>query len=119
MRLYLFGPMRGYKDENREAFTEAREKLRDMKHEVFDPWEMTETLMEAKQPVGLRELLRIDLNWICSYAEGLVGLPGWSTSKGSLAEVHLAWAIGLPVYEYEMFSRRVIREIKAVPTLDQ
>lgn len=118
MRLYLFGPMRGYKNANAEAFREAREKLRDMRHEVFCPSELTESMRELKVQSTLRQQLGIDLNWICNQAEGLVGLPGWSTSKGSLAEVHVAWAIGIPVYEFELFSRRIIREIKGVPNLD-
>lgn len=118
MKLYLFGPMRGYPNANAPAFKEAREKLRDMKHEVFCPSEFTDRLRSEGGNTALREVFKWDMAYILGEAEGLVGLPGWSMSKGSLAEVHLAWAIGLPVYEYEQFSRRVIREIKSVPNLN-
>jgi hypothetical protein len=42
VKLYLFGPMRSIKNENREAFKEARETLRAMGHEVFCPSEFTQ-----------------------------------------------------------------------------
>lgn len=118
MELYLFGPMQGITDANRPAFKEARETLRAMGHNVFCPAEFTDTVKaEDRRTWSLRELMEVDLRFICRQAEGLVGLEGWNVSKGSLAEVHLAWAIGLPVYEYELFSRRIIREVKGVPHL--
>jgi nucleoside 2-deoxyribosyltransferase len=119
MRLYLAGPMRGIKGNNREAFNEARNTLRDMKHEVFCPSEMTDTLVFQKGNTSLRNVMMLDLDWICRYAEGMVMLPGWNISKGALAEIHLAWAIGIPAYNYTLFSRRVIREIKNVPAVDE
>lgn len=120
VKLYLFGPMRGYPDGNGPAFKEAREALRDMKHEVFCPWEFSASMgwpptRRERNPDRLRHLMMRDFEWIVTNAEGLVGLEGWPKSKGSLAEVHLAWAIGLPVYEYELFVRRIIREVKNVP----
>jgi hypothetical protein len=117
MELYLFGPMRGIPDANRAAFREARETLRDMGHNVFCPSELTDNYRAEKIPYNMIELMRIDLNWICNYAEGLVGLEGWNVSKGSLVEVHLAWFKEIPVYEYESFKRRIIREVKGVPHL--
>lgn len=115
MKLYLAGPMRGYKDLNRDAFKDARERLRDMKHEIFCPSEMTDTVRENGRPSDTRDMLWYDFAWILQEAEGMVCLPGWEKSKGALAEVHLAWAIGIPVYEFNLFVRRVIREVKIVP----
>jgi hypothetical protein len=116
MKLYLAGPMRGYKNQNREAFETACAKLRDMQHEVFNPVELEDRLRSvwSKKPI-LRELMGMDCKYICEEAEGVVCLPGWPGSNGALAEVHLAWAIGIPVYEYEMFSTNRIREVKGVP----
>ncbi len=112
MKIYLAGPMRGIRNENKEAFAEARAALRDMTHEVFCPSEFS-----MKNDIhDIREALRYDLAYILREAEGIVCLPGWPASKGSLAEVHLAWAIGLPVYEYEFFVRRILREVKSVPS---
>lgn len=110
--------MRGIIDENRPAFKEAREKLRDMKHNVFCPSEFTDTRKELKLSTDLRGMMYCDVAWICNEAEGVVCLPGWASSKGAMAEVHLAWAIGIPVYEYELFHRRIIREVKGVPGFD-
>ena len=111
MKIYLFGPISGNKN-HREIFAEARTALRDMGHEVFCPVEFG----VANEIKGLREAMRFDLAYILKEAEGLVGLPGWPASKGSLAKIHLAWAIGLPVYEYEFFARRILREVKSVPS---
>lgn len=115
MKLYLAGPMRGIRNANREQFKEAREKLRDMEHEVFCPSEFTDTVKEQRGKWTLREFMDADLSWICKHAEGMVVLPGWAASKGALAEVHLAWAIGIPVYECDLFVRRILREVKVVP----
>ena len=111
MKIYLAGPMRGIKNENKESFAEARVALRDMKHEVFCPSEFS----ERNNIHEIKECMRFDLAYILKEAEGIVCLPGWPASKGCLAEIHLAWAIGLPVYEYEFFVRRILREVKNVP----
>jgi hypothetical protein len=110
MKLYLFGPMQGILHSNREVFTVARENLRDMGHDVFCPSEFSHKF----NVTDIRECMKVDLAWIIKDAEGLVGLEGWRKSKGALVEVHLAWLLGLPVYEYEFFSRRILREVRSL-----
>jgi nucleoside 2-deoxyribosyltransferase len=114
MKLYLAGPMRGVTNGNAEAFKDARNRLRDMRHEIFCPSEFTDRLREAGESTDIRKTLAYDFAYILHEAEGIVMLPGWRGSKGTLAELHIAWAIGIPAYEYEFFVRRVIREVKNV-----
>lgn len=45
-------------------------------------------------------MLRLNLSWICTDAEGLVSLRGWSESKGACAEAAAARAIGLPHWNH-------------------
>lgn len=106
--IYLFGPMAGIPKNNAPAFKEAREKLRAMGHDVFCPVEFSENT----GIVDIRQAMSYDLAYIIKEAQLLVGLEGWRASGGSLVEVHLAWRLKIPVYEYELFSRRVLREVK-------
>lgn len=105
-KIYLFGPIALMKDHNREAFAEAALTLQGMGHEVFNP------LTSTPSTPDIRQAMKWDLAFIISEAELLVGLPGWRASGGSLVEVHLAWRLNIPVYEYEFFSRRILRTVK-------
>jgi hypothetical protein len=114
MKLYLAGPMRGIPEFNFPAFHAAAKMLRDMGHEVFSPAENdinqnggkdfskdypTGSEAEATKNLGfsLRKALGEDLAWICAEAEGVALLPGWSNSKGALAEKATAEALGIKV----------------------
>lgn len=115
MRIYLFGPMRGYEEFNFPAFLDAAEKLRAAGHEVFSPAEYSLGLGLVPNNAGIhtsetdagefniRKALGADLAYICEQAEAIVGLPGWTSSVGCHAEISAAWAIGIPVYELEHF----------------
>lgn len=109
MKVYLAGPMRGYKDFNFPAFDAATAALREAGYEVFNPAERDRTvhgdninasangdLADVPQ-FSLRNALGADLAWICSKAEGIVVLPGWEKSSGATAEVATARALSLPV----------------------
>src|SRR5260370_41571283 len=98
-KIYLFGPMAGIQQKNAPAFKDAREKLRDMGHDVFCPSEFSERNgIAGITGNDLREAMRWDLAYILKEAQILVGLPGWKASRGSLVEVHLAWLLDIPVY---------------------
>lgn len=108
MKLYLAGPMRGYKDFNFPAFREAAAYLRSQDHEVFSPAEKdeerhgvgtltSETGDEADvvaKGFSLRHALYDDTKYICLEAEGIAMLPGWEASSGARAEWALANALG-------------------------
>lgn len=104
VQVYLAGPMRNYAEFNFPAFADATEKLRAKGYKVHSPAEeetragfdpKTGRYPEGKHQRTVRENLRDDLCWICEYADLVVLLPGWEQSKGALAEVHCASAIGV------------------------
>jgi nucleoside 2-deoxyribosyltransferase len=100
MKLYLAGPMRGYKDFNFPAFDAAAAKLRAVGLTVFNPADhdrdtMAETNRTAEE-LTIRECMKADTGWICDHAEGIALLPGWEASTGAQAELALAKALGIP-----------------------
>lgn len=116
--LYLGGPMRGYPLHNFPAFNAAAERLRAEGYEVFSPaqsdlddgFDPARTIEE--QGFDLKEALLADLTWIICHAEALILLPGWEKSSGTLAEVHTAWCLDIPVYELEDFLAGFLFNIK-------
>lgn len=98
--------MSGYKDWNFPAFFEAEEKLKELGYEVINPAHNDGTTIEAAlQSAGSPDnprnpwayYMRRDLPHVLS-ADSLCVLPGWQGSKGASLEVHVAEAIGLPLY---------------------
>jgi Domain of unknown function (DUF4406) len=111
MKLYLAGPMRGYDDNNFPAFHKYATVLRAMGHTVFSPAEKDEekfggaafqgkVAIQATKAAAvgfdLRKALQMDLDYICSEADGVALLKGWECSKGACAESATANALGLP-----------------------
>ena len=107
MKIYLAGPMQGYKDFNFPAFMEDAGKLREQGHSVFNPAERdveahgqtftsaTGDLKDIKHNgFSLREALYHDTKFICLEAEAIALLPGWEKSNGARAEHALAVALG-------------------------
>jgi hypothetical protein len=102
--------MTGYEHFNAPAFDVAALLLREAGHTVFNPAEndrengfdpsgMSGDPAEAKAlGFDLRTALKQDLSWICDHAEGLALLPGWMNSRGAMAEVSLAHALGIPAF---------------------
>ena len=113
MKLYLAGPMRGIPYFNFPAFKAAAAQLRAKGHYVFNPAERdnevhgedisagNEDGCEAKAAIehgfDLRRALGEDLAFICAEAEGIALLPGWERSKGAIAELAVAAALGLQI----------------------
>lgn len=111
MKVYLAGPMRGYKDFNFPLFHEATAVLRDRGYEVFSPAERElSTGLDPTSATGsfsdiptfnLAEALVADLVYICGEADAVVMLPGWEDSQGACAEYHTARCLGKSVYYYK------------------
>src|SRR6266704_2672419 len=119
MRIYLAGPMRGYKDFNFPTFFAAAAKLRAEGHFVFNPAERdtnahgaeklkseTGNEQEVAKNLGYkdgltlaRECFLADTHFICSEADAIYLLPGWGSSKGAIAERALGIAIRLIIAE--------------------
>jgi hypothetical protein len=115
VKIYLAGPMRGYKDFNHPAFHRAARLLRDLGHAVFSPAEhdndagldttgMTGDLDEITEAGhSLRSLFGADLAWITGEADALVMMPGWEESAGARAEAAVALVLSLPVWDLAWF----------------
>jgi Domain of unknown function (DUF4406) len=109
MKLYLAGPMRGYKDFNFPTFKRAAAILRMKGHVVFSPAENDEEKHgedisrsitgderdASAKGFSLRDALYDDLTYICREADGIALLPGWEQSSGALAEWATAKALSL------------------------
>lgn len=97
MKIYLAGPMRGYPDDNREAFAKARERLRGRGHVVFCP----HAIERATYVDGNGSLLHsIKSDLLCiEHAEAIALLPGWEGSCGATLELAYAQFLGMPVYD--------------------
>jgi hypothetical protein len=115
MKIYIAGPMRGYKEFNYPAFHAAAKKLRRKGHFVFSPAEKDierhgadisrgnlrgdENLAAKLYGFDLRQALHEDLAYICLHADAVALLPGWRASAGAMAEFHTAQALGLEIIE--------------------
>jgi hypothetical protein len=97
MRLYLAGPMRGVKDQNKPEFNRVTALLRTAGHVVYNPAE------EEEAGAGIRVWMEHDTRWICREAEAVALLDGWSNSRGARTEKALAEAIGIPSDSWRVF----------------
>lgn len=112
LKVYLAGPMRGLPEYNFPLFLKAATDLRLAGLEVFNPAEQDldrgfeyegTTGFEPLPTLGLdlREAMADDMAYISGVADAVVTLPGWEESPGASAEVALALALGLMVFEYD------------------
>lgn len=116
MKLYLAGPMSGYKEFNFPAFMAAAKMLRELGHEVFNPAEQdlerdgkiaeayinnsTGDIKEAEaKGFDRRKAITDDLLYIINEAEGIALLPGWERSKGANAEFWTAQFLDLEILQ--------------------
>lgn len=118
MKVYLAGPMTGYEFFNFPAFDRYKHELTQRGMEVFSPADNDRTLLG--KPPGwlpsdahhdgewrrwtipgaptLRQMLGMDLAWICEHAEAIVMMPGWEKSSGASTEHKVAVALGLRIH---------------------
>lgn len=98
--------MTGVADWNFPAFFEAEEQLLALGHEPINPAHNDgETVELALESAGHPDrpnnswsyYMRRDLPHVLK-SDAICLLPGWQNSKGATLEVHVAKAIGLPIY---------------------
>lgn len=94
-RWYLSGPITGYPDLNRQAFTSAARELRGSGWDVSNPFDVA-----INTPAEWVECLRADLQelLLCS---GIIMLQGWPQSRGARLELSTALALDYPVMFYD------------------
>lgn len=114
MKVYLAGPMRGIPEFNFPAFHKFAAELREQGHKVFSPAERDierhggtdlskgnangdEAEAVKQHGFSLRDALADDTQFICKHAEAIALMPGWSKSKGAIAERALSVALGLEI----------------------
>lgn len=106
MKIYIAGPMSGVANFNFPLFFETEEKLKELGYEVINPAHNDgKTLEEALAMAGTPErpnnswgyYMRRDLPHVLS-VDALCVLPNWQRSKGASLEVHVAEALGLPIF---------------------
>jgi hypothetical protein len=98
--------MRGYKQFNFPAFDQACHRIRQAGHVAIGPQELDRLcgMDEFTEDgfIGIEELRKVllrDLMMIVHEVDGLALLRGWEESRGALAEVALARALRLPLYD--------------------
>ncbi|WP_392563217.1 DUF4406 domain-containing protein (plasmid) [Orbus sturtevantii] len=90
MKIYIAGPISGYKNGNREAFTVAEEKLNQVSGNVI--------LNPSKLPKGLSESEYMDICMaMIRCADAIYLLNGWKASAGASAEYAIAYKLGLKI----------------------
>lgn len=113
MKIYLAGPMRGYKNFNFPAFDFAKAKLEARGFEVFSPADRDRKAYGVEienNPTGdeskvtnpactIEDCMAADCEWICRNADAIALLPGWEKSTGAQAERALGKALGLTCIE--------------------
>lgn len=103
-RVYIAGPMTGLPQYNFPAFMAAAAKLRAQGHTVFNPAENDllrygSNFLDNPTVFDPRKTFGDDTRWICEYADAIALLPGWENSTGVKAELALAKALHLEVFE--------------------
>lgn len=98
MKIYIAGPMTGYRDHNFPAFEKEARELRAVGHEVLSPHEVdhgeTEETRGSKSWCDyLKEDLKVFLE-----CDAIYMLRGWDKSKGAMVELDLALKLGFAVY---------------------
>ena len=121
-RLYVAGPMRGYKRFNFDAFEAAARALREAGYHVESPHELD--LLHGFSPDGAvnvdadmrRTFIRRDVDHICD-CDGIALLDGWKHSEGVRVEMAAAEFIGIPCEEVSVWLKWAKEAALAVESL--
>lgn len=107
MKLYISGPMRGYKDHNFPSFEFVRAWLRNRGHEVICPAETSTAILRDNPNAARAIFMRRDIEAVLS-VEGLVLLDGWQKSEGACCEVVVGLELGLNFWEVDRIEDKLV-----------
>lgn len=99
MRIYIAGPMSGYKKFNYPAFHEAEARLREAGYEPVNPakgYQISEDGDSLAEGVTYQDCLREALKDLLT-CDGVALLPGWEDSVGASLEYSVAYVLRLDV----------------------
>lgn len=102
-KLYVAGPMSGYKDNNYPLFARVSADLRRLGYEVVNPAEYG----EGRHYV---DFLREDLRFMLD-CQGVAVLDNWWESIGARNEVSVAGLLKMPVRPWQEWTHRVKAEL--------
>jgi hypothetical protein len=105
MKLYLAGPMTGYKGLNFAAFHAEAARLRELGHEVVNPAEIN-----PDPSTAWVDCMRADIKILVS-CDSVALLDGWTASRGARLEHHIAMELGMQPRLAAFF-------VDAVPTVE-
>ncbi len=99
-RVYLAGPMTGYKDHNFPAFKNYTKWLRNHGYDVVSPEELENK--ETGDRKSWEYYLTRDLRELLTCGSIAV-LPGWEKSRGATLEVYVGWRLGFSIFDARDF----------------
>lgn len=75
----------------------------------FDPMKCPNGSEEESRVNGFdrRRALGADWGWIASFSDGMIAGPDWESSTGTISEVACHQALGLPVWEAQVFFEHI------------
>ncbi len=91
LRIYISGPMTGFRDLNFPVFNAAAEALRANGMDVVNPAEEN-----PDKGSTWNACLRSDIKRLCD-CNAVAMLPGWRNNKGALLERHIARQLGMQI----------------------
>lgn len=98
MRVYISGPMTGYKNYNAKAFNETEAVLLETEDvEVVNPVKLSKSVEASVKAPDYIDYMREDLRQMLG-CDCVVLLDGWNTSWGAMTEIDLANRMKIPVY---------------------
>lgn len=98
-RIYISGPMRGQPNNNRGSFDSAERRFEERGWRVDNP----ASLDACCGDTPLRTLLEMQLIGLMD-CDAIALLPGWSGSRGAIAELALSQAVDPPMPVYDAFT---------------
>ena len=87
--------------ERRKEFARYESKIRRAGYDVINPFTVADAQMKGEKTSTREELMRVDIIVLAQKADEVWLMPGWEESRGCDAEVHVALALGMPVFDME------------------